>query len=63
MAKGKMSDAQTIMGDLLLQIDQADTYILITINGDEVSVWSTLESDSETAMYLQGAAKAVVANG
>lgn len=62
MADRKTADGQTNMSDLMLEMEKTDTYILLTIDGGDVSVWSTLDSETDTALYLQGAAKAMVKN-
>lgn len=60
MAKEKIANGQTNMSDLLLEMENTSTYILLTIDDGDVSVWSTLDSKTDTMLYLQGAAKAMV---
>ncbi len=59
MSKPSKARSQMVMSDMMLAMNEADTFILIAINSDDVSIFSTLENDSDVALYLQASAKAV----
>lgn len=59
MTEPNIKTGQLSMEDLCLEMNNTDAFILLTINGDDVSVFSTLDDDSATALYLQAASKAV----
>lgn len=59
MTEPNIKTGQLSMEDLYLEMNDTDTFILLTINGDDVSVFSTLDDDSATALYLQAASKVV----
>lgn len=59
MTKPNIKSCQLSMEDMYLEMNDTDTFILLTINGDDVSVFSTLDDNSATALYLQAASKAV----
>lgn len=59
MAKRKQTAGQLDLEDLMLEIENTDTFILLTINEGGVSVWSTLARWGDAVMYLQCAAEAV----
>lgn len=59
MSKPNIVKGQMSMFDMDLVMNETDTFILVAVNGDDVSVFSTLESESDVALYLQASAKAV----
>lgn len=50
---------QTQIGDIELQLKEAENYILITVNGDDVSIFSTFDDDLRTDAYLDASLRAV----
>ena len=59
MSKPSKARSQMVMSDMMLAMNEADTFILIAINSDDVSIFSTPENDSDVALYPQASAKAV----